>query len=199
MITLYGSAPTRATRVAWLLEELGLEYALVHAFDPRTDEYGALNPNRKVPTLVDDGFVVWESMACNLYLARKYGGALWPDSLEDQTRATMWSFWVMTEVERPILDTMSKRRSDPDGVKAAHLELERPFGVLEAHLADRPCLLGEVLSVADFNVDSVVKLGHFGGLDFGPYPHIADWDARLGARDSFKNVTELPMSPPPPM
>src|SRR5215510_12495254 len=117
MIKLYGSRPTRSTRAAWMLEELGLEYELLDKFDPRSAEFLEHNPNGKLPTLVDDGFAVWESMAVNLYLAQKYGGPLWPQSLQDQTRANMWSYWAMTELEQPLWSMIGMRGRDPAGAK----------------------------------------------------------------------------------
>src|SRR5215475_6744431 len=63
----------------------------------------------------DDGFVLWESMAINLYLAKKYGaGTLYPTRLEDEARAWQWSFWGMTEVERPVLTAMMNRAIYPE-------------------------------------------------------------------------------------
>src|SRR5215510_11551397 len=130
MIKLYGSRPTRSTRAAWMLEELGLEYELVDKFDPRSAEFLAHNPNGKLPTLVDDGFAVWESMAVNLYLAQKYGGGLWPARFEDQTRASMWSFWAMTELEQPLYATIALRRRDPKAAAESEAKVQRPLRVL---------------------------------------------------------------------
>ncbi len=75
MIKLYGIPASRAARCLWMLEELDLEYENVPTHfigDSKKPDYLKLNPNGKLPTLDDDGLVVWESMAINLYLARKY-------------------------------------------------------------------------------------------------------------------------------
>ncbi|MEJ2132479.1 MAG: glutathione S-transferase family protein [Gammaproteobacteria bacterium] len=202
-ITLYGSAPTRSTRVAWMLEEIGLEYDLVAAFDPRSEEFGALNPNRKVPVLVDGDFVVWESMAVNLYLAQRYGGSLWPRSLEDQTRASMWSFWVMTELEDRLLTSM-RARFGPEAARDADLarklesEAERPLGALELSLTGRDHLLGEAFTVADLNVASVLTLSSYAGWDLAKYENVSRWLGGCLDRPSMEKVRQLPMSPPPP-
>ncbi len=87
MIHLYGSRHNRAFRTYWMLEELGLAYEATpldtQGGETRTEEFLAVNPNGHVPTLVDGEHVVWESMAINLYLARKHGGPLAPDAPED--------------------------------------------------------------------------------------------------------------------
>ena len=82
MLRIYGSARSRATRTLWMAEELGLKY---EHFDyaprspaTRTPEYLALNPNARVPTIDDDGFVLSESMAINLYLAKNMGNSIRP-------------------------------------------------------------------------------------------------------------------------
>src|SRR5262245_56113980 len=76
MIQLYGNPRSRAMRCMWMLEEIGQPYELVekHTKELQTPEYLQLNPNARIPTLVDDGAVIWESMAINLYLAQKYEG-----------------------------------------------------------------------------------------------------------------------------
>ena len=117
MIKLYGVNDTRAFRNRWMLEELGLEYKLVPVTEhgTRTPEFLAINPNGHVPVLVDGELKLVESMAINLYLAMRYGGGLWPDSLDDQARAVQWSFWVMLEVEEPIETALGYWRAFCEG------------------------------------------------------------------------------------
>lgn len=202
-IKLYGGAPTRSTRVAWMLEEIGLDYDLIPAFDPRSKEFGELNPNRKVPVLVDGDLVVWESMAVNLYLAQRYGGSLWAQSLEDQTRASMWSFWIMTELEHRLLTSMRSRFGpesdrDPELADSLESEAERPLRALEGSLAGRDYLLGKDFTVADLNVASVLTLSRIARWDMSKYENVSRWLERCLARASMEKVRQLPMSPPPP-
>ena len=90
MITLYGSARSRASRSLIVLEELGLayEHRVLRAWDSDEDRATILgiNPNGRVPALADDGLVLWESMAINLYLADRYGGPLWPTDARTRGR-----------------------------------------------------------------------------------------------------------------
>jgi glutathione S-transferase len=80
MLQLYGSPRSRALRCLWMLEEMGEPYQLIEKStrpdELQTVEYLCLNPNARIPTLVDGDFVLWESMAINLYLAQKYLGPM---------------------------------------------------------------------------------------------------------------------------
>ena len=184
-----------------MLEEIGLEYDLVPAVDAASEEFGALNPNRKVPVLVDGDFAAWESMAVNLYLAQRYGGALWPASLEDQTRATMWSFWVVTELEERLFVCVRARIGQPRGPaspEAARAEAERPLQALDQALGVREWLLGNAFTVADLNVASVLALSRVAGWDLSAHPSVDRWLEAALARPSMDAVRRLPMSPPPP-
>jgi len=92
MLQIYGTLKSRATRNLWMLEEVGQPYELVeksaHPDDTRTPDYLRLNPNARIPTLVDGDLVVWESLAINLYLAQKYEGPMHTGSPEVQALAT---------------------------------------------------------------------------------------------------------------
>jgi len=117
-LKIYGVARSRAFRVLWMAKELGLDYEHVKVDfatgETRAPAHLALNPNGHVPVIDDDGFVLWESMAINLYLAKKYGaGGLYPTRLGDEARAWQWSFWGMTEVERSVLTALMHRAVHP--------------------------------------------------------------------------------------
>ncbi len=199
MIKLYGSRPTRATRAAWMLEELGVPYTHEHSFDTLPPEARAANPNGKLPILVDDGFPVWESVAINLYLARKYGAgtSLWPESLEDQTRALMWSVWAMTELDMPLWTMIGARRANPSAAAELDDKVQRPMRVLDNELAKHSYLLGEDFTVADLNVAAVVAFGRYGQFDFAPFPYVDAWQRKCAERPASQRVGKLPMMPPP--
>ena len=97
MLRLYGSARSRGLRVLWMLGELGLTYDhkdwLPRSPETRTPEYLALNGNGRVPTIDDDGFILSESMAINLYLAKKHKSALYPSDPKHEALAIQWSLW----------------------------------------------------------------------------------------------------------
>src|SRR5262245_53961827 len=110
MLQLYGNSRSRAIRCLWMLEEVGKPYQLVErstrADDLQTAEYLRLNPNARIPTLVDGDLVLWESMAINLYLSQKYDGPMHCASPEVLGRAAQWSFWAMLEVEHLLLNLL---------------------------------------------------------------------------------------------
>jgi glutathione S-transferase len=200
MIKIHGTPESRAYRSLWCLRELGLAYE--HVPTPfkgaRTDEsLLAINPNGRVPALLDGEVAVFESMAINLYLVRKYGEGtpLALRSLEDEALALSWSFWVMTEIEYALLDVLMHGYSLPEASRdAAKLEagltkLKRPMAVLDATLASKPYLHGDHFGIADLNVSAVLGWGKLARLDFGPWPHVRAWldgcvkrDAALAAR-----------------
>ena len=100
-LKIYGIPMSRAFRVLWMANELELDYENVpiHFADSssKTPEYLAINPNGKIPAIEDGGLKLWESMAINLYLAKKHDKGLWLNSPETEAQATQWSVWVMAE------------------------------------------------------------------------------------------------------
>ena len=94
-------------RCLWMLEEMGKPYQLIEkstrADDLQASGYLRLNPNARIPTLVDGDLVLWESMAINLYLAQKYEGPMHCSGPEVLGLAAQWSFWAMLETERYCL------------------------------------------------------------------------------------------------
>lgn len=113
MIRLYGTAQSRARRSLWALEELGLKYEhFPVGFDgaTRKPDYLRINPNGHVPALDDDGFIIWESMAINLYLAEEHGKSpFWPSSVHGHGSCYQWSFFGMTEIETSMLAIFMNR------------------------------------------------------------------------------------------
>ena len=202
MLKIYGIPRSRAFRALWLAKELGLDYENVpiNMADggTRTPEYLKINPNGHIPAIDDDGFVMWESMAINLYLAKKYAaGSLYPARLEDEARAWQWSFWGMTEVERPVLTAMFNRALLPEDKRDAALaddserQLQQPLKVLDQAVATQPYLLGEHFTVADLNVASILSWARPARIDFGPFPKAADWLKRCAERPAARAARDL--------
>jgi glutathione S-transferase len=191
MLKIYGVPQSRAFRALWMAEECGVTYELVKtsfAEDSKKPEYLRINPNGRIPSIDDDGVVVWESMAINLYLAKKYGKSLAPKDLAEEAHATQWSFWVMTEVEKPLLNALFARtgmmgnKKDESEAARSFGELKRPLDVLNGHLQSRAYLLGDRFTVADVNVASVMSWAQAGRFDLAPWPKVADWLNRCTSR-----------------
>ncbi len=202
MITLYGGSQGRASRSLIALEELGLAYTHVplKPWESEADKARlvALNPNARVPVLDDDGLVVWESMAINLYLVDRCGGPLWPVSAADRARLYQWSIWGQTSI-----DVMARHRArfGKDAAAKAAAEAERlaMLAILDAALADRSYLLGEDFTLADLNLAATLnepwEVGRIDG-DLDPaglgMPRLANWLARCVSRESWAKVRALP-------
>jgi glutathione S-transferase len=184
MLKLYGNIRSRATRCLWLLEEIGAPYELIEkttrAEDLQSDDYLRLNPNARIPTLVDGPTVLWESMAINLYLAQKYPGPL-PADATTLGIAAQWSFWAMLETEALLLDLMMHRvllaehGRDPSLAARDELLLQKPLSILDGALQGRDHLAGNSFSVADLNVAAILSWGKIARLDFGPHKNVARW------------------------
>lgn len=157
---LYGTPPTRAIRVQWLLNELGVDYEVV-SLNPLGDHdpaFLALNPAAKLPVLVDGDVVMTESSAIPLSLAEKYPEkGLIPDGLADRAQMYRWIFFLVTEIEQPLwriaLNTAiypEEDRVSPD-ISNATRDCKKMVAVFEQHMTDREFVAGGQLSVADFN------------------------------------------------
>jgi glutathione S-transferase len=184
-LKIYGVAGSRAYRTLWMVNELGLEYENmpIHFADgsAKTPEYLAINPNGRIPAIDDNGLKLWESMAINLYLARKHDKGLWPKTIEGEAQAIQWSFWVMTEVEKPTLAVLFHKvflpegQRDPKAAEDGEQQLQRPLKVLDQALAKTGYLVGSSFTVADLNVASVLSWARIARMDLSAYPHVDKW------------------------
>lgn len=197
-LKIYGVAGSRAFRTLWMTEELGLPYELVQTTftdGTRTPEYLKINPNGRIPAIVDNGFILWESLAINLYLAKKHGvGRLYPTSLEDEARVWQWSFWGVTELERPAITTLFNRvvlaedKRDPLAADAAEKELAAPLKVLDGVVGPGRYLIGEEFTVADLNVAAILRNAWHARIDLDPFPNAATWLHACYERPTAKRV-----------
>lgn len=194
-IKIYGPSASRASRALWIVHELGIpfEHIAVEMKDLKSAEYLKVNPNGKVPTLVDGDFKLFESMAINLYLAEKHGkDGFFPASAEDRALCAQWSFWGMTEVEKSLLTVLIDMfmtppdKKKPEAVAEALKALPKPFGVLNGALEGREYLLGSGFTVADLNLASICSWAKPIKYDFGPFPNVQAWLDRCLARPAYK-------------
>ena len=192
--TLYGNSGSRALRSLWAMEEVGIDFEHVPTHfsgSAKSADYLAVNPNGRVPALVDGDLRLFESMAINLYLAKHYGGALYPDNAHDEARAWQWSVWAISEIEplqmRIVIQKLftPEDRRDEKVIASATRGLQRPLAVLDAALADRPYLLGEHFTVADLNVASVMMLMRRVGVGHAEHRHVQRWAEACRARPAL--------------
>ena len=195
---LYGAAYSRAGRCIWMLEEIGQPYDHVGTSprgETRTPEMLKLNPNGHVPVLDDNGYVIWESLAINQYLAEKTG-ILWPTGAQAHGQIAQWSLWAMTEVE-PHLVTMlmhmmflPEAQRSPAAIEQAKAALAKPMQVLNDHLAGRAHLLGADFNVGDLNVCSVLGLAAMLHYDFSPFANVGAWLGRCNSRPAAQRFQQ---------
>ena len=199
-LRIYGVARTRAFRALWIAQELGLAYEHlpieIGDAGARTPEFLALNPNGRLPVIADGDFVLSESLAITLYLAKKYSpGKLYPTSLEAEARAWQWSFWAIAEVDRGVniwsLHAVRLPPAERD-IKLRDKALKviaPPFQVLDAALANNPYLLGAEFTVADLNVAAVISRAV--DMDLSAWPNLEAWLLRCLDRPAARAALAL--------
>src|SRR5215470_3170421 len=200
MLQLYGNPRSRAMRCLWMLEEMGNPYQLIEKStrvdDLHSPEYLKLNPNARIPTLVDGDLVLWESVAINLYLAQKYDGPMRCAEPEALGLAVQWSMWAMLEMEALLLDLLMHRAVLPEFARDAssaerdELLLARPLDVLNDALRKRAYLADRSFSVADLNVASILSWGKIARLGLSNHPDVSRWFDTCLARPAYGRVRD---------
>jgi len=199
MLRIYGSARSRASRTLWMAKELGLDYQhhdlLPRSPGTKTPEFLALNPNARVPVIDDDGFVLYESMAINLYLAKKHRSPLYPSDPKAEALAWQWSFWETDRLDRQIVDYVNHSSGLPEAERkknvadAAWVQIVPAMAVLNEALGKSRWLAGSDFSVADLNVASALYRGLF--MDLSQWPAVKEWLARCWDRPAAKAVRAM--------
>lgn len=199
-LRIYGIARTRAFRALWMASELGLDYEHmpieIGTSGARSPEFLAINPNGRLPFIVDDGFVLFESLAITLYLAKKHSnGKLYPGTLEEEAAAWQWSFWAVTEVDRGVnIWSLHAVRLPPAERDAARRDealkvIAAPFKVLNAAVTRQPYLLGSDFTVADLNVAAVISRAI--DMDLFAVPNLETWLRRCLDRPAARKALAL--------
>lgn len=203
-LKIYGIAASRASRPLWVAHELGLVHDHIalpyQGGATRTPEFLALNPNGHIPVVDDDGVLVWESMACALYLAERFTGAqglsLAAQNHAERAEILRWSFWAVTECEKDALTflmhtvAMPEERRKPPLAQEAERRLLPALRVLEQHLQARPFLAGARFTVADICVASVLAWVQRADA-MAQNPRLAGWLERCLARPAQLQVRAM--------
>ncbi|MGH8619747.1 MAG: glutathione S-transferase family protein [Burkholderiales bacterium] len=199
MLKLYGSANSRALRVLWMLGELGLKFEhldwLPRAPQTRTPEFRVINPNARVPVIDDDGFVLAESMAINLYLAKKHKSALYPADTKTEALAWQWSLWETDRLDRQLVDfvrhssALPAAERKPEIAEKAFKEVAPALDVLEIALGKSPWLAGSAFTVADLNVAGALYRALT--IELTPWPKVKAWLNTCWERPAAKHARTL--------
>ncbi|UPY36082.1 glutathione S-transferase family protein [Sediminicoccus sp. KRV36] len=209
MLTIYGVYRSRASRNIWLALEAGMPFRhvpVIQAYslpDPlapgaqintRSPEFLKVNPNGRIPAMEDDGLVLAESLAINLYMAKKAGGPLAPADLREDAQMTAWSIWAMTEAEPHTIQILYNMVAKPPAERDAALAqasieaLRGPFAVLDAALAQTGFVVGGRFTVADINLAEVIRYAAPAKELFEAAPHVKAWLTACHARPAFKQM-----------
>jgi len=218
MLTIYGVYRSRASRNFWLLSELGLDYEhvpVIQAYrlpDPAAEGapfntlspgFLSVSPAGAVPVLRDGDFVLSESLAMNLYIARKAGGPLAPADVREEALMEQWALYGIASIEAHALAILyahaEGRAKTPEGaaeIAAAEGRLRRPLGVLNSHLREHGHMVGGRFTVADINMAEIVRYAQAEPGLISGYPDIEQWLAACHARPGFKAMWEKRLAEP---
>lgn len=218
MLIIHGVTRSRASRIIWLCHELDLPFRqipVIQAYrlpypdaedaplNTRSPEFTKLSPAGAVPVIEDDGLVLSESLACTLYLARKYGQPLGPKDAAEDALMLQWSFYAATSVEQDALTILflHKPGQEQPGEDAAIVanaaeRLIRPLAAIEDHLSRHSHLVGDRFTVADINMAEILRYAQNHGDLMAQFPAIRGWLDACQARPAFRKMWEARLAEP---
>jgi glutathione S-transferase len=184
-------------KVLFFLEETGTPYAREdygrQFNNTQTPEYLKLNPNAKVPTLIDGDLVVWESNTILRYLAAKAGSALYPSDLQARTHVERWMDWQLATLNPLYLALFQGSKLPPEQRGADFSAQVKGMGealaILDRRLGEAAWLAGASLSLADVCLGPIVYRCLRFGVELPALENAKRWDAAVGGRDAFKRAT----------
>ncbi len=199
-LTFYYSPMSSATRIHWALEELGIPYEKVKidikSGAQKKPDYLKINPNGKVPAIVDDGVPMFESLAILLHLGDKYGVGKkrWPAAgTPEWMHAVTWSTWatvtLATWIFRYVSNTSERFPAEQKNAKQAELakkEVESCLSILNQELSGKDYLGGQEFSLLDVGAASMITFARMmGGIDMSAYPNVDAWSQRCTSRPAM--------------
>jgi glutathione S-transferase len=198
---IYGILNSRALRPLWAAKECGLDVEQIRVgLGPDGTEsewFRKINPNAAIPALQDRDLTMWESLAINLYLAKRYGQGLYPDRVEDEARTWQWTLWAVAELEPHVVTILEhgsllppEQRSQ-DAVSSALAAITKPLDVLDGALSGSPYLLGDRFTIADLNLAAVLYPAYDNKWAVVHHPNVMAWLARCWARPAAKELRDL--------
>jgi glutathione S-transferase len=204
---LYGFPPSPNTwKVRAIAAHLGLplelEFVDLSKGEQRRPEYLALNPTGRTPTLVDGDFILWESNAILQYLADRTPSSLWPDDARARADITRWQSWQLAHwgseacqpliFQRLVKKLLNLGPPDAEAVVKGTEAFNRDAGMLDAHLAKQPYLVGTAVTLADFAVAAPLFYTQQAELPLASYPHLRDWFSRVSALPAWRETAPAP-------
>ncbi|MET0942494.1 MAG: glutathione S-transferase family protein [Mesorhizobium sp.] len=199
MLLYNANLSPNALRVRAVAHELAIALEIVDVDlrkgENRSETFLALNPNGKVPVLVDDDLVLWESRAINAYLASlRSEQGLYPEDPRKRAIVDQWSYWQAIHlgpaIQRVVFERLLKSKfgmGEPDekALEGSLKDIAQFLAVLDANLCDQDWVAGE-LSIADFAVASTFVYRKGSNISLERAPHVSTWIDRLEARPSWQ-------------
>lgn len=204
MLTVYGRTNSvNVQKVLWCLAELALQHTRIDAgleHGKNTEPwYLALNPNGKVPLLVDGTFTLWESNTIVRYLAARYGGGrLWAEDPAERSLAERWMDWELATLQPNFMALFwgffrtPERERDAAAIRGATRRCAADFALLDAHLARQPFLGGERFGMGDIPVGTALHRYFEMGAGVEEPPHVRGWYERLAERPAYREHVMRP-------
>ena len=192
-------------KVLWVCGELGLPFEREDIGGPfggnDQPEYLALNPNGRVPTIIDDGYVLWESNSCVRYLAAKHGGdPLSPADLQIRGNAERWMDWQLTIMSPALVPVFWGRirtppeKRDMDAIEAARKKLSGLIGFMDAQLSKTAFLAGDDFTIGDIPLGIAAYRWFVMDMEREDYPNLKRWYDLLTQRKAFQDAVMNPLA-----
>ncbi len=200
MLKILGRATSaNVQKVRWLCEEIGLAYEREDVGGEfggtDTAEYIALNPNRRVPTIIDDGFVLWESNACVQYLASIHAaGTWWPSDAKTRGSAQRWMDFTtstLAPAHVPVFHGLVRTppdKRDAGAIAAGRDNYAAQVAILDRYLGDSEYLAGPDITMADIAPAPFVFRWFNLPIEREDLPNLRRWYDGLAARPAFAKV-----------
>jgi len=205
MIKVWGRlTSSNVQKVMWCIDELGVPHERADIGGPfgrnKEPAYLAINPNGLVPTIEEDGFILWESHSCVRYIAAKYGaGKLWPTDLRVRADAERWMDWQLTTLSGPsgtifqgLVRTKPEQR-DITAIAAAAKRLNELWTIGDKALAARKFVAGDQLTIGDIPMGIAAYRWFNLPVERDRHPNFEAWYGRLTERPAFKKNIMNPL------
>ena len=205
MIKVWGRlTASNVQKVMWCVDELGVAHEHIHIPFGRAKEdpaYLAINPNGRVPTIEEDGFILWESNSCVRYIAARFGaGSLWPTDPRVRADAERWMDWQLATLSEPSdtifigLVVKKQEQRDMAAIAAATKRLNELWTIVDKVLATRKFVAGNDLTIGDIPMGIAVHRWFTIPVERDRHPNVEGWYSRLIDRPAFKkNVVNPPV------
>ncbi|MFL2655811.1 MAG: glutathione S-transferase family protein [Alphaproteobacteria bacterium] len=203
MLVIWGrSTSANVQKLLWGCTEMGVPYQrldMAGAFG-FTDDYLQMNPNKVVPTIDDEGFVLWESNACLRYLAAKHGsGFLWPEDLKERANADRWMDWCTTTVWdrlRPVFHGLIRTPENERDMKLIQYsakETGKVLAILDSWLVDKKYICGDSFTMGDIPLGFAIYRWYALDIERPEWKNISNWYDRLCERSAYQEHIMIPL------